>query len=90
MGRSNDMAGSQHSILVAHLFLSLKNFCRCVPQTPLRTRSASHHSGGGVRYWSGCVRAVYNKGVDLHRSGRDVNRKLGVAHGKLLLGIALP
>lgn len=87
MGRSNDMAGSQHSILVAHLFLSLKN---CVPQTPLRTRSASHHSGGGVRYCSGCVRAVYNKGVDIHRSGRDVNRKLGVAHGKLLLGIALP
>lgn len=69
----------------------LNNFCKSMPQTPLHTLNASHCSGeGSGTYSSACIRVVCNKAVDIRKSGRDVNRKLGVAHGKLLLGIALP
>lgn len=79
------------SILATHLCVSLKQLLQMYAKTPMHTLIASHCSGeGSGTYCSGCISVVYNKDIDIHKSDRDVKRKLGMAHEKLLLGIALP
>lgn len=61
--------GASISFLLPHPFLVLT-------QTPLHTLTAFHCSNEGFgTCCSLCIRIVYNKEVDIHKSGRESHRK---------------